>query len=69
MLKWKINASVWFIIIIIAEQSALLVYSDLPKYMQHNYNNDCSPVLKMSASTTSIRSTGKEFQSLTVLEK
>ena len=36
--------------------------------MQHNYN-DCSPVLKMSASATSIRSTGKEFQSLIVFEK
>ena len=45
-------------IIIITEQSALLVCSDLPKYMQHNYNNDYSPVLKMSASATSIRSTG-----------
>ena len=38
------------IIIIITEQSALLVCSDLPKYMKHNYNNDCSPVLKISAS-------------------
>ena len=56
-------------IIIITEQSALLVCSDLPKHMQHNYNNDCSPVLKMSASATSIRSTGKEFQSLIVFEK
>ena len=56
-------------IVIITEQSALLVWSDVPKYMQHNYNNDCSPVLEMSASATSIRSTGNVFQSLIVLEK
>ena len=28
------------VLIIITEQSSLLVCSDLPKYMQHNYNND-----------------------------
>ena len=55
-------------IMIITEQSALLVCSDLPKHIQHNYNNDRSPVLKMSASATSIRSTGNVFQSLIVLE-
>ena len=60
---------VLIMVMIITEQSALLVCSDLPKYMQHNYNNDCSPVLKMSASATSIRSTGKEFQSLIVFQK
>ena len=52
------------------EQSALLGCSGFTQLHElYNYNNDCSTVLKVSVSATSIRCIGSMFQSLIVLEK
>ena len=59
-----------FSLVLITEQSALLVCSGfILSYKLYNYNKDCSSVLKVSVSVTSIRCTDSLFQSLIVLEK